>query len=107
MFLVLFIEGEPCIARSAETDTPSEVLQLTGTCIRGHDNDGIAEIHKASVTVSESSFIEHLQEQVLDIGMCLLYLVEQDDGVGVTAHTLGELTALAVAYVSRRRTYQS
>ena len=39
--------------------------------------------------------------------MSLLHLVEQDYGVRTTAHGLGELAALVVAHVSRRRTDQT
>lgn len=36
--------------------------------------------------------------------MCLLYLVEQHDGVRMTAHLFGELSALLITDISRRRT---
>ena len=39
--------------------------------------------------------------------MSFLHLVEQDHGVRTTAHGLGELAALVVAHVSRRRTDQT
>ena len=39
--------------------------------------------------------------------MRLLYLVEEYHAVGLAAHGLGELAALVVAYVSRRRTDES
>ena len=39
--------------------------------------------------------------------MCLLYFVEQHNGVGLAAHALRQLAAFLVAHISRRRSYQS
>ena len=39
--------------------------------------------------------------------MGFLYLVEQNDGVGVAAHLLGQLASFLVSYVSRRCTYEA
>ena len=39
--------------------------------------------------------------------MGLLDLIEKHDGVGLTAHGLGELTTLVVADIARRRTNQT
>ena len=39
--------------------------------------------------------------------MRLFHLVQQDDAVGLAPHGLGQLTALVVAHVSRRRADQT
>ena len=39
--------------------------------------------------------------------MCLLDLVEQYDGVGMTAHALRQLSAFLITHISRRRTNQT
>src|SRR5208283_3417429 len=61
---------------------------------------GVAE------AVGELAVLEDLKENVEDIGMGFFDLVEQDDGVGRTLDALGELAALLVADVSRRRSDQ-
>ena len=87
-----------------EADACAEVFQLASADIGGHDDDGVLEVHLATQAVGQLSVVEHLQEDVEDIGMSLLDFVEQDDGVGLAPHLLGQLSALLVADVSRRRT---
>ena len=50
--------------------------------------------------------VQHLQQDVEHVRVRLLDLVEQDHGVGLAAHLLGELPALLVAHVARRRADQ-
>ena len=102
VLLVLLVKGETVAALCAEADAASEVLQLACAGVGGHDDDRVAEIDETSVAVSQPSFVKHLQQQVENVGMGLLNLVEQHDGVGVTAHTLSELASLLIADVSRR-----
>ena len=42
----------------------------------------------------------YLQEDVEHLGMRLFYLVEEDDGIGFSAHLFGELPSLVVADVA-------
>ena len=75
--------------------------------VRGHDDDRVAEVHPAARTVGEVSLVEDLQHGVEDFGVRLLDLVEQHHGVGLAADRFGELAALAVTDVSRRRSDQT
>ena len=50
-----------------------------------------------------TSVVEHLEEGVEDLRVGLLDLIQQDDRVRTSAHLLGELPALLVADVARRR----
>ena len=104
MFLILFIQHQTRTACGTEAHAASEVLQLTRSCIRGHDDHRISEIHKASVTICQTSLVEYLQQEVEHITMCLLYLVEQHNRVGVTAHALCQLSTFLIAHITRRRT---
>ena len=88
MLLVFLVQSQCRAVASTEAYTSSEILQLTRSCIRSHDNHGVAEIHESAVTVSQSSFIEHLQQEVEHIAVSLLDLVEQHDRVGVTPYAL-------------------
>ena len=72
--------------------------------VGGHDDDGVFEIHRPTLVVGESPVVEHLQEDVEHIGVCLLDLVEEHNRVGLAAYGLGELSAFVVTDVSRRGT---
>ena len=74
--------------------------------VRRHDDDGVPEVDRAALRVGEPAVVEDLQQDVEDVGMRLLDLVEQDHGVRAAAHGLGELPALLVADVARRRADQ-
>ena len=78
-----------------------------GAHVGRHDDNRVLEGHLATLTVGQTAVVEHLQQHVKDIRMSLLHLVEQDHGVGTTAHGLGELAALVIAHVSRGRTDQT
>ena len=71
--------------------------------VRRHDDDDVLEVHGAALAVREAAVVEHLQEDGPDVGMGLLDLVEEDDGVGPAAHGFRELAALVVADVAGRR----
>ena len=51
--------------------------------------------------------VEELQQRVEDLGVGLLDLVQKHHGIGLPPHGLGQLPALAVADVSRRRADQA
>ena len=106
MLLVLLVELGKSLSRRIESNTTPKLLQLFCSSIGGHDDDGVAEVHQASVAVGEPAFVQHLQEQVEHIGMGLLYLVEQHDGVRMATHTLGELSTLLIAHIAGRSSYE-
>src|SRR5438132_13422583 len=74
--------------------------------VRGHDDDRVLEIDGIAETVSELTIFKDLQQDVEDIRMRLLDFGEQHYRVRCALHALVKLTALFVAYVSRRRTDQ-
>ena len=69
-------------------------------------DDGVAEVHGAALPVGQAAVVEHLQQDVEDVRVRLLDLVEQDHGVRPAAHGLGQVAALLVADVARRRADQ-
>ena len=73
------------------------------TEVRRHHEDDVAEVDRASLAVGQAAVVEDLQEDVERLGVGLLDLVEQDHGVGPTPDRLGELAALLVPHVARRR----
>ncbi len=60
----------------------------------GQDDDGVAEVDGASPGVGEPTVAQDLQQDVEDVGVCLLDLVEQHHRVGLASYRLGELPAL-------------
>ena len=87
---------------------PEVLAHLLGRAdVRGHDQDGVAEVDRAALAVGEAAVVEHLQQHVEDLAVRLLDLVEQDDRVRAPAHGLGQLAALVVADVAGRRADQA
>jgi hypothetical protein len=74
--------------------------------VRGHDDQRVAEIDGAALTVGQAAVIEHLQQDVEDVGMRLLDLVEQHDLVGPTPHGFGQRTAFVITDIAGRRADQ-
>ena len=79
-------------------------LDELGADVAGHDDDRVPEVHLAPFGVGEVAVVEDLEQDVEHIGVRLLDLVEQDDAVALPADRLGELAAVVVANVARRRT---
>ena len=73
-----------------------------GAGVGRHDDDRVLEVDVAAEAVGQPAFLHDLEEHVVDVGMGLLDLVEQDDRVRPAADLLGELAALLVADVARR-----
>ena len=75
--------------------------------IGGQDDDRVLEVHLATLAVGQMTIVKHLKQRVEDVGMGLLNLVEQHDGERLAAHLLGELAALLVSDIPRRRAEQT
>src|SRR5699024_524184 len=84
------------------------VLQIVqnnvGAQVGRQDDDGVLEVHSTALAVGDASVVQHLKQDVKDVGVGLLHLVEQHDAVGTAADGLGQLTAFLIAHVSRRST---
>ena len=81
---------------------------LAGDLLRadvgGHDDDGVLEVDVAALTVGQHAVLEDLQQDVEHIRMRLFDLIEQHDRVRMAAHLFGQLAALVIADIARRRT---
>jgi hypothetical protein len=42
---------------------------------RGDDN-GVGKVHHAPFAIGQASFVKHLQQHVVDIGMCFFDLIQ-------------------------------
>ena len=81
---------------------PSAPIRPPGD-VRGHDEHDVLEVDRAALAVGQPPVVHDLQQHAEDVGVGLLDLVEQDDGVGPAADRLGELAALVVPHVARGR----
>ena len=101
--------GEFFVAYRAgvESDAASEIFELTGSHVGGHDDDGILKVDFATHAVGNMTFVHDLQQEVEDIGVSFFELIEQYDRVGFAAHLFGQLSAFFISHISRRCTDQS
>ena len=67
------------------------------------DDDAVLEVHRAALPVGDAAVVEHLQQHVEHVRVRLFHLVKEDDRIRPAAHGLGQLAALVVADVARRR----
>ena len=82
-------------------------LQIAGADIGRHNNDRILEIDRAAFGVREPAIIENLQQDIEDVRMRLFNFVKQDHAVWPATDRFGELAALVIADISRRRANQA
>ena len=61
---------------------------LAGAHVGRHDDHGIAEVDRLALAISQATLLQHLQQNVEDVGVRLLDLVEQHDRVRVTTNGL-------------------
>ena len=98
--------GKPVLPRVREAQR-GRGGDVAGAHVRGHDDDGVAEVHSAPLGVGQAPLLQNLQQDVEHIRMRLLDLVEEHHRVRALAHGLGELAAIVEAHVARRRTHQA
>ena len=82
------------------------LLDLVRAQVRRHDDHGVLEVDRAALAVGHPAVVQHLQQHVEHVRVRLLDLVQQDHAVGLAAHELGQVAALLVADVARRRADQ-
>ncbi len=104
-------EGSPHHAHYFLTNRLDIVLlakidEIFGTEVRGHDDDRIAEIDRATLSVGQASVVQHLQQHVEHIRMCLFDLVEQDHLIGSAPNGFRQNAAFFIADIAGRRADQ-
>ena len=83
------------------------VLDDIGADVGGHDDDGVLEVHRTALVVGQTAVVQDLQQDVEHVGVSLLDFIQQDDGIRLTTHSLGQLAALFIAHISWRRSDES
>ena len=75
--------------------------------VGGQDDDRVLEVHGTALTIRDAAIVQHLQQNVEHIGVGFFHLIEQHHAVRFAAHSLGQLTALFITDISRRRADQT
>ena len=73
-------------ALCCKTNTTSKFFQLAGSNIGSHDNNGIFEIYHSAITVSQTTLIHYLKQEIEHIRMCFFYFIKQDNRIWFTTH---------------------
>src|SRR3712207_4463759 len=81
-------EPEACLAQALRAE------------VGGQQDDGVLEVDLAPLGVGEVPAVHDLEEDGEHLGMGLVDLVEEDDGVGAPADGFGELAGVLVADVA-------
>ena len=71
--------------------------------VGGHDDDRVLEIHRPALTVGDASVIKDLKKDVENIAVGFFHFVEKDDGIRMATDGFGQLSALIVSDIARRR----
>ena len=75
--------------------------------VGGHDHDGIFEVDDTALGVCQSTVIEHLEQDVEDVRVGFFDFIEKNDGVGMPANGLGQLSTFIIADISGRGSNKS
>ena len=61
------------------------LLDIPGAQVGSHDDDRVPEVHGVPEAVGEPAVLEHLEQEVPDIGVGFFELVEEQHRIGVAA----------------------
>ncbi len=90
-------------ASSAVAEADVRLAQVGGAEVGRHDDHGVLEVHRTALGVGQPPVLQDLEQRVEDVGVGLLDLVEEHHRERLASHGLGELAALVVPDVARRR----
>ena len=69
--------------------------------------DGVFEIDGAALAVGDAAVVEHLEEDVEDLGMGFFDLVEEDDGIGLAADGFNLKSTVTMNLEARTKIFTS
>ena len=94
-----------CLARLDEAQVG--LAQVGSTQVGCHDQDRVAEIHRAALRVGKPTLLKDLQQSVEHVRMGFLDFVEENYRERATTDRLGQLSSLLVPDVPGRRADQT
>mmetsp|Transcript_3026 Transcript_3026/g.11268 ORF Transcript_3026/g.11268 Transcript_3026/m.11268 type:complete len:911 (+) Transcript_3026:148-2880(+) len=86
-----------------EAEAAAALLDDGGADVGGEDDEGVLEVDHATLGVGEAAILKNLKHHVEDVGVRLLNLVKEHEGVRAPPDSLGELATLGVADVAGGR----
>ena len=93
------------VATTAATAVKSHTQSgMLSTGIACHYEHHVAEVGMAALVVGEARIVHHLQQDVVDVLVSLLYLVEQQHAVRSLAYGISEQAAILITHITRWRT---
>ena len=96
------------LARAPLAAKANRLFRLLGCPrVRGHNQDHIAEIHRAPVMIGQLAVIHHLQQNVVNVWMRLFHFVQQQHAMRMLIHTIRQHPALVKANIARGRANQA
>lgn len=84
-----------------------QLLDLLAPDVRGHNQNGVGEIDRPAFPIGESSIVQNLKQNAEDVGVSLLDLIEENDGVRPSPDRFGQLPSFIVSNVTRRGSDQT
>src|SRR5712692_9367792 len=88
--------------RGLESERGAGLVDVADAQVGGHDDYGVREVDHLALRIAEPAVLQDLQQHIEDLGMRLLYLVQEDHGVRPAAYSLGQLAAFVIANIARR-----
>jgi hypothetical protein len=64
------------VASKFEAETTATFLNHLRTDVRGHNQQGVLEVHRAALGIGQATIFKNLQQHVEDIGVGFLDLIE-------------------------------
>ena len=86
LFFRLLDEGFAGLCAGLRRQFLELALDVTAPQVARHDDDGVLEVHHASLIVGQTAVVEHLQEDVEYVRMRLFYFIEQNYRVRFAAY---------------------
>ena len=94
----LVVRGLVIARREAEAHCLGDVR---GAEVGGEDDHGVLEVHRTALAVGQPTVLQHLQQRVVHLLVCLLDFIKEHYRERLAADLLGELATLLVTHVSR------
>ncbi len=70
--------------------------------MRRHDDDRVSETDHAPLTVSQSTIIQYLKQNIKNIWMCLFNLINQDNRIGLATVGFSQIATVFIPHITRR-----
>ena len=88
---------------SLDRGTLLKIVEVSCSQIGGHDDNCIPHVDNPALPVCQSAIIQDLQKEGDEFSGSFLYPIDQNDGIWSATDVLGELPALIIADITRRR----